>query len=204
MSAAAVLLVTGCTSTPATERTPTPSATPSPTATAATTPARTPTATPSAASSGTPAAAPTAVARYQDATYEVERRPVTLVNGVAEVAAAPGSASKVTTRVFGNEATGDLNGDGQADVAFVLTQSGGGSGTFYYIVAALKTAGGYVGTNAVLLGDRVAPQPTTIEGGIAIANYAERKPGEPMTAQPSVGVSKRVKVVDGRLVEVKP
>ena len=137
----------------------------------------------------------------KNATYTIEGRSVTLTDGLSEVEAAPGSASKVTTRYFGNEAGGDLNGDGTSDVAFVLTQNMGGSGTFYYAVVALQTKNGYVGTNAVLLGDRVAPQTTEVRNGEVIANYAERRPGEPMTTRPSVGVSKYLRVVDGKLVE---
>lgn len=119
---------------------------------------------------------------------------------MAETEAAPGSASKIVTRYFGNEATGDLNGDGAADVAFLLTQDGGGSGTFYYVVAALKEAGGYRGTNAILLGDRIAPQTTEIRNGTLIVNYADRKPSDPMTTQPSVGVSKYLKIQGTTLV----
>jgi hypothetical protein len=131
----------------------------------------------------------------------IEGRAVTLVGGLSDVPAAPGSASRVVTRYFGNEATGDFNGDGQPDVGFVLTQSPGGSGTFYYAAVALRTPAGYVGTNAVLLGDRIAPQTTEARDGTLIVNYADRRPGEPMTARPSVGVSKYLKVVGGRLVE---
>jgi hypothetical protein len=159
-----------------------------------------PTSTTTAATTPVSAAA---VASFRDATYEVNGKSVPLKAGVHEVEAAPGSASKITTRVFGNDAAGDLNADGQPDVAFVLTQSPGGSGTFFYAVAALKTATGYAGTNAVLLGDRIAPQTTRIVDGLIEVNYAERKPGEPMTAQPSVGVTKRLRVVDGRLVEAR-
>ncbi len=140
----------------------------------------------------------------KDATYQIEENPVTLVNGLSEVEAAPGSASKTITRYFGNEATGDLNGDGKPDVALLLTQESGGSGTFFYAAAALQTEGGYVGTNAILLGDRIAPQPTTIQNGTIVVNYAERKPGEPFTAAPSVGVSQYFKVVDGQLVAATP
>jgi hypothetical protein len=137
----------------------------------------------------------------RNATYEIEGRPVTLVNGLSEVEAAPGSASKVTTRVFGNEASGDLDGDGMADVALLVTQNSGGSGTFYYAVVARRTPAGFAGTNGVFLGDRIAPQTTQVENGIVIVNYAERRPGEPFTTQPSVGVSKYLKVESGRLVE---
>jgi hypothetical protein len=125
---------------------------------------------------------------------------VTLVNGVSETEAAPGSASKIVTRYFGNDATGDLDGDGAPDIAFLLTQSGGGSGTFYYVVVALRTTNGYRGTNAVLLGDRIAPQTILINGSDLIVNFSDRKAGEPMSTSPSVGVSKHLIVVSGKLV----
>ena len=167
----------------------------------ATVAASTPATSTSTSVAATPAAGVGGVSP-RNATYEVNGRPVSLKDGVLEVEAAPGSASKVTTRVFGNEATGDVNGDGQPDVALLITQSPGGSGTFFYAVVALKTATGYSGTNAVLLGDRIAPQTTRIVDGLIEVNYADRAPGEPMTARPSVGVTKRLRVTDGRLVEV--
>ena len=135
----------------------------------------------------------------QNATYIIEGQSVTLINGRAESAVAINSASKIVTQYFGNEAIGDLNGDGMPDVAFVLSQSTGGSGTFYYVAVALKTANGYQGTNAILLGDRIAPQTTEIRSGQLIVNYADRNPGEPMTTQPSLGVSKYLKVNDTTL-----
>lgn len=126
---------------------------------------------------------------YKNATYMISGQPVTLVNGYAEVAVAPGSASKIVTQYFGNEAMGDLNGDGVADVGFILTQSSGGSGTFFYAVAAIKTVDGYRGTDAVLLGDRIAPQPTEIRDGKLLLNYAERASGESFAVRPSFGKS---------------
>jgi len=138
---------------------------------------------------------------YQNTTYTIEGQPVLLVNGRAETPATPGSASKVVTQYFGNQATGDLNGDGVADIAFLLTQDPGGTGTFFYVVVALKTANGYQGTSAVLLGDRIAPQTTEIRNGQMVVNYAERKADDPMTAQPSVGVSKYLQVQGTSLVE---
>jgi hypothetical protein len=127
----------------------------------------------------------------RSATYNIEGMNVTLVNGVSEQPTVPGSASKVITRYFGNGALGDIDGDGTADMAFYLTQETGGSGVFYYMVAALnmngRGTGGYRITDAVLIGDRIAPQPTEIRDGRIYANFADRNPGEPMTAIPSVG-----------------
>lgn len=143
---------------------------------------------------------PTAVASdYKSAEYLIEGQRVRLVNGVAETEAAPGSASKMVTRYFGNELKEDLNDDGREDVVFLLTQERGGSGTFFYAVAALNTEGGYKGSDGYFLGDRIAPQSTTPSQNprhkhVVVINYADRKPGEPMTAQPSVGKSAYLKL----------
>lgn len=109
----------------------------------------------------------------------------------SSVPAAPGSAEHVTTDYFGNELVTDINGDGREDAVFLITQSGAGSGTFFYLVAALKTETGYEGSEAVYLGDRIAPQ-NTVRGaaaGTVVVNYADRAPGEPFSTPPSVGKS---------------
>jgi hypothetical protein len=137
----------------------------------------------------------------KNATILIDGKPVTLVNGLSEEPTAPGSATKIVTRYFGNDASGDLNGDGKPDVAFLITQDPGGSGTFFYVAAVYSTDHGYQGTNAVLLGDRVAPQNTLIQDGKIVVNYADRKPTDPMSAAPSVGVSKYLVLKDGSLVE---
>lgn len=135
----------------------------------------------------------------QNATYIIEGRVVTLANGVSEIEAAPGSAARIITRYFGNEVRHDLDGDGREDVAFLITQEAGGSGVFFYIVAALNTPRGYRGSQAFLLGDRIAPQTTSMDEGktvrgtdrqnVIVVNYAVRQSGEPFTTQPSVGKS---------------
>jgi hypothetical protein len=130
----------------------------------------------------------------KNATYQIEGQSVALVNGKSEMETAPGSASKIVTTYFGNEAYGDLNGDGVSDTVFLITQTTGGSGTFYYAVAALTGKGNYTVTNAFLIGDRIAPQSTEIHSGEIHINFAERKRGEPMTAQPSVGAVLLLKV----------
>ncbi len=104
-----------------------------------------------------------------------------------------------STRYFGNELKMDLNDDGREDVAFIISHSGGGSGTFYYAVAALNTERGYVGSDGYLLGDRIAPQSTNVSPnprhrGVVVFNYADRAEGEPMVASPSVGKSAYLKL----------
>jgi len=140
----------------------------------------------------------------KNGTYLVDGQEITLVDGVAEVELAPGSASKQVTRFFGNGVEIDLNSDGLMDSAFLLQQESGGSGTFYFVVAALKTADGYLGTNAIFLGDRIAPQSTNIDPNNPsqfIVNYADRNASEPLTSPPTVGVSRTFKLENGSLVE---
>jgi len=136
---------------------------------------------------------------YKNIEYLIDGKLVKLTDGLAETPIVPDSATKAITRYFGNEVRHDLNDDGREDVAFLLTQDLGGSGIFYYVVAALNTPDGYVGSDAFLLGDRIAPQTTGIDEGsttngtkrknVVVVNYAIREQGEPMTARPSIGKS---------------
>lgn len=142
-------------------------------------------------------------AGYKNISYEIDGSPILLRNGVSETESAPGSASKIVTRYFGEEIRADLDDNGMEDVSFIVFRSGGGSGTFYYVVAALMTAEGYKGTNAILIGDRIAPQDLYYRNGMIVVDYVDRKVGEAMTASPSVGVSKYLEVLGGRLVEVE-
>lgn len=139
----------------------------------------------------------------KNTSFTIEGRTVKLVNGVSIVESAPGSASKVTTRYFGNEAYGDLNGDGTVDTAFLVSEDSGGSGLFYYVVVALTEKNGYKTTNAFLIGDRIAPQTTEINQSARelMVNFAERKAGEPMTASPSVGATLLLKVTPAGVLE---
>ena len=140
-----------------------------------------------------------ATADYKDSAYRIDGVTVDLKDGLAESEATPDSASMVTTRYFGNDYFVDLNDDGREDVVFLLTQETGGSGVFYYVVAALNTERGYVGSDGYLLGDRIAPQtiensPNPRHKNVVVANYADRVLGEPMSTQPSVGKSAYLKL----------
>lgn len=141
----------------------------------------------------------------QNATYLIEGKAITLVNGMAEKTLAPGTSSKQVTRYFGNEAKIDLNADGLMDSALLLVQDSGGSGTFFYVAAALKTANGYSGTNAILLGDRIAPQSTAVDPNNSaqfVVSYGERPKDKPLSSPPTQMVSRTFKIKEGSLVEV--
>lgn len=136
---------------------------------------------------------------YKNIAYEIDGQSVLLKNGFTEIEIAPNSASKMQVQYFGNELVSDINSDGRDDVVFLLTTQTGGSGTFYYVVGALNTENGYVGTDGYFLGDRIAPQ--TVEKSqdarhkdVIVVNYAERGEGEAMTAQPSVNKSVYLKL----------
>lgn len=140
----------------------------------------------------------------KNAEYTIDGKKYTLVNGEAEETI-PGSASKTIVRYWSEPIFGDLNRDDIEDGTFILTQDFGGSGTFFYVVAAIQNADtkSAQGTNAVLLGDRIAPQNISIEeGGIILVNYADRLPDEPFAVQPSQGVSKWLVVLGGSLKEL--
>lgn len=134
-------------------------------------------------------AMPKASGDVKNISYTVEGETLTLVDGKVLKDIAPGSAAKKTIMIFGEPVYGDLNGDGEEDAAVMLTSSGEGSGTFYYAVLAIASGTSYTSTNALFLGDRIAPQTIEIRDGNAVYNYAERNAGEPMTTEPSVGKS---------------
>jgi len=152
--------------------------------------------------SGAPGSKRAPATRTEDAIFIVDGEPVTLNGGVAEVRMSADAAVTTTTRIFGEPVAADLDADGDMDAVVWLTRDSGGSGTFFYVAASIKEDWGYRGTEAYPIGDRIAPQTLEIRDAVIIANYADRKPGEPMTADPSVGVSKYFRVESGELQEV--
>ena len=135
--------------------------------------------------------------------YVIDGKSVVLKEGQTEKPAAPGSATIATTRILDATTTGDLNGDRRDDVLVLLVQNAGGSGSFYYVAAALRTEEGYRGTNGILIGDRIAPQATEIRDGTIVVNYKERYPWESFAVPPSVSRS-RYFVVETDELKEKP
>lgn len=117
-----------------------------------------------------------------NAVYMIEKQAVRLVNGMAESTAAPGSAAKITTRAVGQPVFGDLDGDQQEDAVLFIVRESGGSGTFYYVAAAVVKNSHWQGTNAVFLGDRIVPHRIHIRNGIIIVSYAGRRMNQSFAA----------------------
>lgn len=121
--------------------------------------------------------------------YEIKGEKILLINGKAEKEIAPNSASKQIITVFGKPVYGDLDKDGDEDAVMYITETNGGSGTFFYVVVALNENGKWLGTDAMYLGDRIAPQNINIIDGKAVANFADRMASESFVVRPSVGKS---------------
>lgn len=148
-----------------------------------------------------------APAEVKNITVTLDGDTVTLRDGVAERPAVPGSAAQNTVRIVGEPVMGDATGDGRPDSALLLENDPGGSGTFYYAVLAVDDDddGSYRATNAVSLGDRIAPRGVEFTDGRFVYRYLERKPGEPLAVAPSV--EKRTEItVDAasNLISAKP
>ena len=125
----------------------------------------------------------------------------TLINGVAEKQSGPGSAATETVRVVGEPVSSDVTGDGETDVALLLADDPGGSGTFYYAVLAVNDGGSWHATNVVPLGDRIAPEKIEVVDGHFVYRFLERHPGDPMATTPTVpnSVPIRFDAASGRI-----
>ena len=132
------------------------------------------------------------------ATYQLDNQQVKLTNGNSDMPAAPGSASRNVTTLTSFVSVGDIDGDGKLDAAVVLTNSPGGSGTFYYVAAVLAVGGTPV--MAFLLGDRISVTSLDVSSGKIEVSYLTRPDNAPFSATPSVPVKKTLSLKDGSLV----
>lgn len=138
-----------------------------------------------------------------NASYLIEKQWIKLENGRAEQQAAPGSASKIEIAVFGEATKGLLNNDWGVDAVVFLTFQGGGSGTFFYIAAALQEKGNYRGSNAVWLGDRIASPAAKVQNSLITVAYLDRSHNEPMASAPSYAQTRYFILDNSTLQEIK-
>lgn len=130
---------------------------------------------------------------YKKATYLLEGKYVSVID--TQTPETPRTASEISTYYFGNDVRHDIDDDGTEDIVFLVQRFYADGQILYYVVAALSRGGGYVGTEGYLLGDRIAPQTTEIRNDhMIVVNYAERAQGEPISVEPSHGVSRMLKL----------
>lgn len=141
----------------------------------------------------------------QNTSYLIDEITVDLVDGRASVPAAPGSASSIETAIRGDPVLADLNNDGVEDAVVLLTHQTGGSGTFYYVAAAVGTSEGYTGTAGSLLGDRIVPQNVAVDGGKVRVRYLTHAANQSFAETPTVEqIREYMLAPDGRMLIEDP
>ncbi|MFA6446000.1 MAG: hypothetical protein WCW14_01990 [Candidatus Paceibacterota bacterium] len=130
--------------------------------------------------------------RVGDVTLRVGDNDIDFINGVANEV----YPDKIDAQFFGEPIVGDINGDKVSDGVIWFSYTSESKETSYYVAGVILTPDGYVGTNAILLGNNLASQTLEVHDGIIIANYAIKRDGDS-----SVGISKYFKVENGTLVE---
>lgn len=128
----------------------------------------------------------------------VEEGEVRLVDGIFE-----DTARRVIVFFLPEYAVGDLDGDGVADAAVLLSTSTGGSGTFQDLAVVLNNAGTPSNEATVFLGDRVPVDRIRIVDGEIQLDLTMHGPADPMCC-PSVEATRRFRLVEGELVEIEP
>jgi len=133
------------------------------------------------------------------ATFIFDESSVTLSDGKNDEEDENGFLAE--TRLLEDRASGDLNGDGREDTAVVLARSGGASGVFIYIAGFVSGPVSYKGTNAIFVGDRIAPESISIKGGVVSLTYLDRGEDEPFSAEPTIERTKQFVYRNGEFVE---
>jgi hypothetical protein len=137
-----------------------------------------------------------------NAYYLIDNKTIKLENGLYEKDI-ENSSAKEMIKILGNPTIGDLNDDGiQDDAAVILTQDSGGSGTFYYVAAAIKNSYGYKGSNTVFLGDRITIDKVNIKKGLIEITYLDRAEQDLMSDKPSVQKTISLKVEGNVLASI--
>jgi len=102
---------------------------------------------------------------------------------------------------FIQAALGDLNADGARDAAVILAQNGGGSGTFYYLVAVVNRNGVAQQAAAQFLGDRIVISSVVIMDGRIILDMVVQGPYDGLCC-PSLREIRTFQLLGDRLQQV--
>jgi hypothetical protein len=103
---------------------------------------------------------------------------VQLINGKFEQQYEGGASGVVVD--LRDSLPGDLNGDGVADAAAILTVNTGGSGIFYQLAAVLASPSGPLHTATAFLGDRVMIDQFSIQDGVILLDMTVQGPDDPL------------------------
>lgn len=139
---------------------------------------------------------------FANTTYTgIYEEPVTLTDGSFEGEPfVEGGASRPTVQLTDVVAMGDLNGDGIDDGAAILTESSGGSGTFYYLAALIDEAGEFTNVATTLLGDRTRIESMRIEEGTIVVELVTHGPDDALCC-PTQEEIHTYELIDGALID---
>ncbi len=139
-----------------------------------------------------------------NATYMIDDRAITLIDGTSSMPVAIDSETVMKVSLLNGPAFADIDGDGVKDAVVILRDEPGGTGVFYFASVLLSGNGNQKSTNSILLGDRIRIQSIEIlSGGNVTIQTLEREITDPMTATPSVLKTRLFRVENGTLTEVK-
>lgn len=138
----------------------------------------------------------------RDATYNIDGDEITLLDGHFERVSAPGSATRDTYTIWGEEVRGDANVDGTEDALLWLTYNGGGSGTFYYLAVATWDMVGFRGSNTIPLGDRITPVSLNIWYDTVRVTYRTHAEGQSLAESPTTEVTRFFMVQGAQIIEL--
>ena len=130
-----------------------------------------------------------------------EDMPIQFTDGEGSIAYGEGATERDYAGIDNDTvAFGDLDGDGFADAVVVVYVSGGGSGTFKYLVAVVDRDGEPVQAARVSLGDRVLVRSLTITSGQIVAQAVTHRAGDGLCC-PTLEITRDFALRNGELVE---
>jgi hypothetical protein len=127
--------------------------------------------------------------------YLIEKEKVTLHHGHAREPIS-GTTAVIITEVIHRPVYADLTGDSIEEAVSIVLQYTGGSGTFYYLVAA--GSDGLI--ESYFLGDRINITSVKIVKGLITVEYLDRRETQPMATKPTIRARMDFKLVGDRLV----
>ena len=123
-------------------------------------------------------------AELQNASYtgfSVTDNPVTLKDGTwqGEPYDEDGASRPEIKLLAGTYPIADFDGDGSEDAAVLLTESGGGTGTFHYLAVVVKKDGKLHNIATTMLGDRLQIIEFGAENGVIAVKVVQAGPNDP-------------------------